>query len=336
VHSYGISVRGWYQPTDAAERYTAAPPLVNREPVTPVTVRFSNGTADEGSPDCRRDARGMAVRFHDGHGEPAFDMVCMTLPVFFVREVASFRRFTAAAVPPDPPRGRRWWDGLVDALNLREPPADPAPSDAALVAFSVAHPEACPALVANYNEKTPESFAARSYHPVHAFRLTAADGSSRFVRFHWEPLSGVRNTTTTAEHYLQPDLRERATARSVQFVLRAQVAEHGDDTADVTRPWPQTRRRVVLGHLTLDGPVDEAAACEDLAFDPSHLPPGIDPDPGDEIFRRARRRVPHLGPDPEARARPALLIGGARRGSRAGHPESGSSQHFHATAPSSS
>ena len=284
VHSYGISVRGWYQPTDVAERYTAAAPLVSREPVTTVTVRFSNGTADEGTPDCRRDVRGMAVRFHDEHGEPAYDMVCMTLPVCFVRDVPSFQRFIAAAVPPDPPLRRRWWDGVIDALNLRQPQADPAPADAALVAFSVAHPEACPALVANYNEATPESFAARTYHPVHAFRLIAADGSSRFVRFHWEPVSGVRNITTTAEHYLQPDLRERTQGRSVQFVLRAQIAELGDDTADVTRPWPQTRRRVVLGHLTLDGPVDDAATTEDLAFDPSCLPPGIEPDPDDEIF----------------------------------------------------
>lgn len=284
VHSYGISVRGWYQPTDAAERYTLAPPLVSRETVTRVTVRFSNGTADEGTPDFRRDVRGMAVRFHDDDGGPALDMVCMTLPLFFVRDVASFRRFTAAAVPPDPPRGRPRWADLLDALHLREPPAEPTPADAGLAAFSVAHPEACPALLANYNEATPESFAARSYHPVHAFRLTAADGSSRFVRFHWEPVSGVRNTTTTAEHYLQPDLRERTAARSVQFVLRAQIAEQGDDTADVTRPWPQTRRRVVLGHLTLDGPVDDDAECEDLAFNPWRLPPGIEPDRDDEIF----------------------------------------------------
>ncbi len=298
IHSYGIGVTGSYRPTDVAGRFTTARPLV--DPATTVTVRFSNSSGNEGSSDCDPDVRGMAVRFHGDDGEPAFDLVSTTLPVFFVRDVESFRRFTAAAVPPDPPKGRPRWADLVDSLHLRQPPTRPSPNAAGLFAFSLAHPEACPALVANGSESTPESYVARSYHPVHAFRLTAADGTSRFVRFHWEPVAGVRVSTTTAEQYLVADLRERVAAGAVQFVLRAQVAEQGDDTTDLTRPWPQTRRRIVLGHLTLDTVVDDADATEDLAFDPSCLPPGVDCDPDDEIFAvrgevyrasaRARRR----------------------------------------------
>lgn len=298
IHSYGIGVRGTYRPTDVAGRYTEASPLV--DPRTAVTARFSNSSANEGSADCDPDVRGMAVRFHDGHGEPAFDLVSTTLPVFFVRDVESFRRFTAAAVPPDPPRRRPWWADLVDTLSLRQPPARPNPAAAGLFAFSQAHPEACPALVANGSEATPESYAARSYHPVHAYRLTAADGTSRFVRFHWEPVAGVRISTTTAEHYLADDLRDRVAAGAVQFVLRAQVAEQGDDTADLTRPWPQTRRRIVLGHLTVDTVIDDAELTEALAFDPTRLPTGVEGEPDDailavrgEVYRasaRARRR----------------------------------------------
>jgi catalase len=73
-------------------------------------------------------------------------------------------------------------------------------------------------------------------------------------------------------------------AGAVEFVLRAQVADQGDDTSDPTRPWPQSRRRIVLGHLRLDGPVDDPAVTEALAFDPHRLPSGIDVDPDDEIF----------------------------------------------------
>ncbi|MGI9023256.1 MAG: catalase [Acidimicrobiales bacterium] len=282
VFSSGISVSGWFQPTDVAGRYTSAAPLTTE---VPVTVRFSNGTGDSGVPDTRRDVRGMAVRFYGGDPrQAALDMVCMTLPVFPVRSVESFRELTAAAVPPDPPRPRRWWRDLVDYASLRTPLKDPAPGDEGLLAFASRHPGSCPALLAYFNQGAPESYATRSYHAAHAFALTAADGSSRYARFHWEPVSGVRDTATGSGHFLQDDLRARVAARNVQFVLRAQIADQGDDTSDPTRPWPQTRRRVVLGHVSLDGPVHDPAVCEALEFDPHRLPPGIGCDPADEIF----------------------------------------------------
>ena len=281
VFSSGIAADGWFQPTDVVSQYASAVPLVGQ---VPVTVRFSNGTGDQGVPDNRRDVRGMAVRFHGDAAETTFDMVCSTLPVFMVRTVESFRELTEAATPPARPPRRPWWRDLVDYANLRTPPKDPLPGDAGLAAFSTRHREACPALLAYLNQTTPESYATRSYHAAHAFRLTAADGSSRYVRFHWEPVSGVRDTTTRTGDFLGDDLRARVEAKEVQFVLRAQIAEHGDDTADPTRPWPQTRRRVVLGHVSLDGPVHEHASGEALEFDPHRLPDGIDCDPRDEIF----------------------------------------------------
>jgi len=282
VFSSGISVSGRFQPTDVAGRFTCAVPLTTE---VPVTVRFSNGTGDDGVPDTRRDVRGMAVRFYGGDpGQAAFDMVCTTLPVFPVRTVESFRELTEAAVPPRRPRRRHWWRDLVDYASLRSPLEDPAPGDEGLLAFSSRHPGACPALLAYFNQGPPESFATRSYHAAHAFALTATDGSSRYARFHWEPVSGVRDASTESGHYLHDDLRARVAARDVQFVLRAQIADQGDDTSDPTRPWPQTRRRVVLGHVSLDGPVDGSATCEALEFNPHQLPRGIDCDPRDEIF----------------------------------------------------
>ena len=279
VHSFGISATGRFQPNDVVSGFTSAAPL-NEE--GPVTVRFSNGTGDEGVPDNRRDARGMAVRFGDP-SKPGFDMICMTLPVFFVRTVDAFRDFTAAAVPPDPPQPRPWWQNLVDLVSLRNPPVDPSPSDPGILAFSARHPDSCPAMAAFQGQSVPASYAARSYHAVHAFRLTAADGSTRWVRFRWEPSTGVRVTTTRAEHFLQGELRERVAAEAVEFVLRAQIADQGDDTSDTTRPWPQSRRRVVLGHLRLDAIEDDADG-EARGFNVHNLPPGIDGDPDDEIF----------------------------------------------------
>ena len=289
VHAYGFVAQGRFRPNDIAARHSSAALFADQGGVD-VTARFSNGTGNRGVPDGRRDVRGMAVRFH---GEPgkAWDMVCMTLPVFFVRTVAEFRQLTEAAVPPVPAKSRPWWRGVLDSLNLRTPPVDPDPGDAGVVALSAHLPGACPALVAGFNAGIPESFATLRYHPVHAFELTGGDGGRCWVRFTWDPVAGVRNVAPGAGLSLGAELRTRCEKGPLQFVLRAQVADQGDDVSDPSRPWPETRRRLVLGHLTLDrfgaDPAEASATDtgEELAFNPHVLPDGIRACPDDEIFQ---------------------------------------------------
>jgi catalase len=285
VHAGGIAARGRFEPAENAARFTGASPLTT---AGDVTVRFSNGAGDHGAPDTRCDPRGMAVRFHDADGGAAFDIISMTLPVFFVRDIETLHEFMVASQPPDPPVSRSRWRDVIDSLHLRTVAKDPRPGDAGALAFADTHPETCPSLVHLKSEKVPDSFAARAYHAIHAYRLTAPDGSSRYVRFHWEPTAGVRNRVADPADdrcaFLEEDLRRRVAERSVEFVLRAQVAQQGDDTADPSRAWPQSRPKVVLGHLAVDGPMLDAGVAEALAFNPHTLPPGIAPDPGDEIF----------------------------------------------------
>ena len=285
VHSTGLAARGRFEPAEVASRFTDASPLTT---AGDVTVRFSNGAGDHGAPDSVRDPRGMAVRFYGPDGEAAFDLVCMTLPVFFVRDVQTFHEFLVATEPPDPPVARSLWRDVVDALHLRSLQKDPRPGDPGALTFAAGHPGTCPSLVQLRNECVPDSYAARSYHAVHAYRLTGSDGASRYVRFHWEPTAGLRNRVAEPADdrraFLEHDLRRRVRDRSVEFVLRAQVAQQGDDTADPSRPWPQTRPRIVLGHLTVDGPMLDDDDAEALAFNPHTLPPGAAADPDDAIF----------------------------------------------------
>jgi len=83
-------------------------------------------------------------------------------------------------------------------------------------------------------------------------KFTAADGTSRFGRYHWVPEAG--------EDYLSPDeaskrsanfLRERPGERirngPVGFRLVLQLAGQGDPTDDVTALWPADRPRVSWG-----------------------------------------------------------------------------------------
>jgi len=61
------------------------------------------------------------------------------------------------------------------------------------------------------------------------------------------------------------------------FHLKAQLAAAGDQTKDPSEPWPDTRKVVELGVLTLDKPVaDSLAVQKKLLFMPTQLTDGIE------------------------------------------------------------
>ena len=314
IHAPGIGATGRFHPSDVASTFTDAPHLSG--PSVPVTVRFSNGTGSSTSPDSEPVVRGMAVRFHlgevsrDDHGvvrgTDEADMICMTLPVFFTRTVERFMEFLDAVRPvPVAPTPR--WRKVVDALRLLPAPSRPfSPQELGAVRFAMEHPEVRRSVVALTALSVPQSYVTCTYHAVHAFVLRA--GHTRTpVRFRWEPVAGVRSAVEPEGDFLKRELGERLARGAADFVLRMQVGEQGDDTSDPTRAWPETRRRVVMGHLRVDALVpDQLRANERLAFDPTRLVPGIElsDDPillarGDVYPRSAERRLqlaPSAGP----------------------------------------
>ena len=282
---------GWFQASAVAADHSAAEHFSGRR--IPVTVRFSNGTGVSDEVDSTRTVRGMAVRFHLGEvtadaagvhsSTVTTDLVSMTLPVFFTKTVDAFLDLTASAVPK-PEKPRTWWrnlqgriDRLVGLLRLLPAPDGATPADRAVVAFADRHPPARLGIAGSTLLVVPESYATCCYHAVHAFRLTAGDRVTS-VRFHWEPVAGVRPAPPgTSGNFLHEELAQRLQRCAAEFVLRVQVAEAGDDTTDPTSPWSQARRRVVMGHLHLDAVVaDQELGGEALHFDPTRMVPGID------------------------------------------------------------
>jgi catalase len=100
-------------------------------------------------------------------------------------------------------------------------------------------------------------WATTPYFGVNACLTTNSAGQNAFVRFRFVPAAG--------EHYPDPDmlagksadyLREEIVdqvARGpVEFTWYAQVAEEGDDIADPSTPWPESRKLVKLGVITID------------------------------------------------------------------------------------
>jgi catalase len=77
--------------------------------------------------------------------------------------------------------------------------------------------------------------------------------------------------------YLTAEIRDRVRRGPVKFKLLAQVAEPSDKIDDPTIVWPDTRKKVELGTLTITKAVaDSAAAEKKLLFVPGALVPGIE------------------------------------------------------------
>lgn len=254
LHAKGHLCRGTFTPTPVASTLTRAAVFAGA-PV-PAVVRFSNGAGNPASPDYAADVRGMAVTFSEGAG--AFDIVSQTAPRFPVRTL----------------------DRFVDVVRASAPSLGAVAALARLVAGD---PAVLGALRANLGAlRPPASYAAQRYIAVHAYRWVDADGGSRFVRYSWEPATGVeylagRVARSRGADYLGEELAERLSAGPVTFALRVQVAGDGDDVDDPTSQWPADRPVIEVGMLQITAPETTRETGDDiLVFDPTRVIDGIE------------------------------------------------------------
>src|SRR5207302_10303093 len=114
-------------------------------------------------------------------------------------------------------------------------PATGKPAPDAVPRFLGSHP-AARAFIERLGQKpVPASYGQSSYHAEHAFRFTAADGTSRFGRYHWIPDAGEAYLTPDAAsrhsaNFLREELESRLRNGALVFPLLSQLAEAGDPT----------------------------------------------------------------------------------------------------------
>jgi len=102
----------------------------------------------------------------------------------------------------------------------------------------------------------PASYAQSRYHAEHAFRFTAADGTSRLGRYHFIPEAGEAylspdDAGKRSPNFLRDELDSRLRRGPATFRLLLQVAAPSDATDDPTALWPADRPQVELGRLEL-------------------------------------------------------------------------------------
>src|SRR5262249_33951405 len=88
---------------------------------------------------------------------------------------------------------------------------------------------------------------------------------------------GAADAAKRPPNFLMEELPERLKRGPVTFHLKAQLAAPGDGTKDPAKPWPDDRKVVDLGVLTIDKAMPNSAEAEKtLLFLPGQLTDGIE------------------------------------------------------------
>ncbi len=257
AHAKGVLCAATFTPTASASALSRAPHFAG--PPVRAHVRFSNGSGNPTVPDSTRDARGMAVKFYLPDGGTT-DIVAITLPVFFTRTPEDLIAFNQAR-RPDPATGE--------------------PDAAKVGAFLAEHPESVPAVTAAITHPTPASYAALTYHALHAFGFVASDDTVRYGRYHLVPDGGEEildeeEAAGKPADYLRDELNDRLAGGPARFALDVQLGTADDPIDDPTAEWPPDREVVRMGTIDITGlAFDREGEGDVLVFDPTRVPDGI-------------------------------------------------------------
>ena len=281
AHAKGLMCSGMFTPSPGAAKLTRA--LHASRPSTPVTVRYSDSTGLPTIPDndpARSGPRGMAIRFHLSEHVHT-DIVAHSTNGFPVRTGEEFLEFIRAAT----------------AFGAGRPEA--------LESFLAAHPNA--KRFVETPKPIPTSFAREAFFAVTSFKFTNANNESRHGRFRIRPEGGTEylsheEAAAKSGSFLFDEIGQRL-AEPVKLGVFVQMAEPGDDVADASVPWPDSRMEIPFGTVTLTARVDDQIPDRrKIIFDPLPRVDGIDSsgDPLTEVrsdiyLLSGRRRRAALG-----------------------------------------
>ncbi|MGO3105712.1 catalase [Psychrobacter celer] len=275
VHARGSAAHGYFELTESLEEYTTAKILTETGKQTPLFTRFSTVAGNKGSKDTPRDVRGFAVKIYTEEGN--WDIVGNNMPIFFIQDAIKFPDLIHA-VKPEPDRG------FPQAASAHDTFWD----------FVSLSPETMHNLIWLMSDRAlPRSFSMMEGFGIHSYRLINKDGKSTFVRFHWKPVAGVQSLTWDEAVKISgadPDYNRRDMYEAiengmyfewefgVQLFTEEEANEFPFDHLDATKLIPEEMVPVkIIGKMVLNrNPDNFFAETEQVAFCPSHLPPGID------------------------------------------------------------
>ncbi|ACT47007.1 catalase family peroxidase [Methylotenera mobilis] len=255
-HAKGIVAQGEFVPAKSAASLSSAAHLQTK--ASPVTVRFSDATGLPTIPDADGNSfpKGIAIRFQLADASYT-DIVSISTNGF------------PAATPED-------FLGLLNAIAASGAgAAKPTPIEQ----FLGSHPAALSFV--QMPKPAPVSFATEAYYGVNAFAFTNAQGETQYGRYRITPINGTEflskeQSTNAAPNYLVDELPLRLSKAPAKFKISVQLAAKDDEVNDPTVVWPENRKLVELGTLTLKNIDANGVAFEKATmFSPLNLVDGI-------------------------------------------------------------
>ena len=276
VHARGAGAHGVFEAygmvgDEPISKYTRARFLQEKGKQTECFVRFSTVIHGGHSPETLRDPRGFAVKMYTEDGN--WDLVGNNLKIFFIRDALKFPDFIHA-FKPDPVTNRQDGERQFDFISN-------TPEALHMVTFLFS-PWGIPA---NYRHMQGSG--------VNTYKWVNSEGVGVLVKYHWEPLQGIKNLTQEMAQEIQGKSFNHATQDLYDAIeggdfpeweLNVQILEDGEhpeldfDPLDDTKLWPREQFPwLPVGKMTLNrNPENYFAEVEQSAFGTGVLVDGLD------------------------------------------------------------
>ncbi|XP_071975168.1 catalase-like [Engystomops pustulosus] len=274
VHAKGAGAFGYFEVTHDITKYTKAKVFESIGKKTDIGIRFSTVAGEAGSADTVRDPRGFAVKFYTDEG--IWDLVGNNTPIFFIRDPILFPSFIHSQ-KRNPQTHLKDPDMVWDFWSLR--------------------PESLHQVMFLFSDRgIPDGHRFMNGYGSHTFKLVNAKGEAVYCKFHYKTNQGIKNLTVEEADRLvvqDPDYGIRdlfqAIAKKdfpswtlyIQVMTFQQAEKCPFNPFDLTKVWPHKDYPLIpAGKLVLNrNPNNYFAEIEQIAFDPSNMPPGIEPSP---------------------------------------------------------
>jgi catalase len=241
--------------------------IFSKKPV-PVIARFSLGGGNPKAPDTARSVRGMALQFKLPDGK-LHQMAMLNTPIFGAAQPQTFLDLMLA-LQPDPATGK--------------------PDSEKMKAFKASHPDSVAQgqyLAAN---NPPTSYANSAYWGIHTFKFINKKNKTTLVRWRFVPQDGEKQLSedelkTAGANFLEQTLVDRSKQGPLRWDMMLTIGESGDVEDNPTIAWPEARKQVKVGTLTINSALaQKGAECETINYDPLVMADGIVPS-NDPVLR---------------------------------------------------
>jgi len=261
-HAKGICFTGVFEANGAGTALSRAQVFTRGQ--YPVLGRFNLATANPNAPDATVRVRGLGLRIATPDGQE-WRSAMIDPPFFPVSTPQTFYELLLAS-------------GSKDSN--------------AMTTFAAAHPEFAPFAAWAKSAPWTGSYAEDRYNSLNSFIFTDSSGVEKTVR--WSLLPAARPVSVSPDdlakrgpNFLEQEITERVRGGPQRWTMVVTVANPGDPTADPTKAWPEDRRAVDVGTLTVQAiQAEPDGPCRDINFDPAVLPSGIST--SDDPFPAAR------------------------------------------------